>query len=132
MRSVKSRDTKPELIIRKALHRNGFRFRVENKDLPGTPDIKLPKYKTVIFINGCFWHKHICKVKNMPKSNTAYWENKIDRNVSRDKVNCQKLNILGWNVIVVWECALSKPKLKLSIEALIKIIITPRPYAEIS
>ena len=108
MSRIRSKDTKPEIKLRKALFARGFRYRTNDKRLPGTPDIVLPKYGTVIFVNGCFWHHHPdCKIATTPKSNTEFWQNKIKRNRQRDLENYWKLGELGWEVIVVWECELS-------------------------
>ena len=108
MRSVKSSNTKPEIQVRSFLHRRGFRFRLNYKHLPGRPDIVLLKYKTAIFINGCFWHQHKgCKHARKPKSNLDYWEPKLKRNVRRDAQVRKELEQLGWNVLVIWECKLS-------------------------
>ena len=105
MSRIRSKDTKPEKIIRSILHKLGFRFRINRKDLPGKPDIVLPKYKTVIFVHGCFWHQHEgCKYAVMPKSNTNYWKPKLTKNVDRDKLNVKRLNEIGWNVLTIWEC----------------------------
>ncbi len=104
MRKVKSKNTKPELAFRSALHRKGFRFRIHVADLPGKPDIVLPKFKTVIHIRGCFWHGHHCKAGDLPGSNREYWEKKIERNKERDRNNDISLGNLGWRVLVVWEC----------------------------
>ena len=107
MAQVKSEDTTPEKIVRSALHRMGFRFRLHKKDLPGKPDIVLPKFKTVIFVNGCFWHRHPgCKRATMPASNTEYWEKKFSKTIERDAKTKQLLENLGWQVFVVWECEL--------------------------
>ena len=107
MSRIRSTNTKPEEIVRKYLFSHGFRYRKNDKRLPGTPDIVLPKYKTVIFINGCFWHGHNqCKYFVIPKSNTEFWVNKINRNIERDTLNIDKLKSLGWNVITIWECEL--------------------------
>ena len=107
MSRIRSTNTKPEEIVRKYLFSHGFRYRKNDKRLPGTPDIVLPKYKTVIFINGCFWHGHNqCKYFVIPKSNTEFWFNKINRNIERDTLNIDKLKSLGWNVITIWECEL--------------------------
>lgn len=107
MSRIRSKDTKPELALRSALHRMGFRFRVNARQLPGKPDIVLPKYGTVVFVHGCFWHRHEgCKVANTPKSNTEFWEEKFTRNVERDRVSKEKLEASGWRVIIVWECEL--------------------------
>ena len=107
MRKVKSRNTKPEMAIRSALHRRGFRFRLHVADLPGKPDIVLPKFKTVIQVRGCFWHGHSCKAGDLPSSNREYWINKVGRNKERDRDNELRLLNLGWSVIVVWECEIS-------------------------
>ena len=105
MSAIKSRHTKPEIIVRSMLHRLGFRFRLHNKKLPGKPDIILPKYKTVIFVHGCFWHQHKgCKRSTIPKSNTDYWIPKLTGNVKRDIQHKADLKKAGWNVAVVWEC----------------------------
>ena len=105
MSRIRSKNTKPELALRKALFARGFRYRVNDKKLLGKPDIVLPKYKTVIFIHGCFWHGHEdCKYAYIPKTNTKFWIDKITSNAERDKVNAEKLTALGWNVLTVWEC----------------------------
>jgi len=105
MSKIRSKNTKPEMALRKALFARGFRYRVNDTKLPGKPDIVLPKYKTVIFLHGCFWHRHEgCKYAYTPKTNTEFWVEKITSNKERDKLNLQKLTALGWNVITVWEC----------------------------
>lgn len=105
MSKIRSKDTKPEMTLRKALFARGFRYRVNDRNLPGKPDIVLPKYKTAIFVHGCFWHRHEgCKYAYTPKTNTEFWIKKITLNADRDKLNLQKLTALGWNVIIVWEC----------------------------
>lgn len=107
MAAVKGKDTKPEMIVRKYLFSRGLRFRVQVKKLPGKPDIVLPKYKTVIFVNGCFWHGHEgCKYFRLPKSNVEFWKEKIERNIERDRESMQALLDLGWKLIRVWECEL--------------------------
>lgn len=107
MSRIKGTNTKPEEIVRKYLFSKGFRYRKNDKRLPGTPDIVLPKYKTVIFVNGCFWHGHKdCRYFVIPKTNTDFWLNKINTNIERDKRKQEALKELGWNVIVVWECEL--------------------------
>lgn len=109
MAMIKGKNTKPEILVRKYLFSHKIRYRINDKRLPGTPDIVLPKFKTVIFINGCFWHGHTnCKISHIPKTNTEYWANKIDRNKSRDINNKIILTNLGWNVITIWECQLKK------------------------
>lgn len=107
MAAVKGKDTKPEMIVRKYLFSRGLRFRIQVRKLSGTPDIVLPKYKTVIFVNGCFWHGHEgCKYFRLPKSNVEFWSEKIERNIERDRESMQALFDLGWKVIRVWECEL--------------------------
>lgn len=109
MSQVKSKDTSIEIKVRKYLFAQGFRFRKNDKRLPGKPDIVLPKYKTVIFIHGCFWHRHpFCKEASTPATNTDYWQQKFDKNVENDKKHCHDLEELGWRVIVIWECELEK------------------------
>lgn len=108
MSRIRSTNSKPEEIVRKYLFSQGFRYRKNDKRYPGRPDIVLPKYKTAIFINGCFWHKHDCGRFVWPSSNEDYWRAKIQRNIERDKDNASKLRDAGWNVIVVWECELKK------------------------
>src|SRR3546814_11416036 len=107
MSRIRSSNTSPELALRRALHALGFRFRLHRKDLPGKPDIVLPRYRTVVFVHGCFWHRHAgCKVATTPKSNTGFWIEKFDRNVARDSRSRELLETQGWNVIIVWECEL--------------------------
>ena len=108
MSRIRSTNSKPEEIVRKYLFSKGFRYRKNVKKLPGCPDIVLPKYKTVIFVNGCFWHKHDCPRFVWPSSNQEYWKPKILRNVERDKNICRELSSMGWNVITIWECELKK------------------------
>lgn len=109
MSRIRSKDTKPEEIVRKYLFSQGFRYRKNDSRYPGKPDIVLSKYRTVIFVNGCFWHKHDgCKYFVWPKSNVEFWENKISKNVSRDQMNYKLLEEQGWKVLVVWECELKK------------------------
>jgi len=111
MSRIRSKDTKPEMIVRSLLHRMGFRFRLHRKDLPGKPDIVLPKYKIVIFVHGCFWHGHkACKRGNTPKTNRKYWFPKINKNKERDKKHRRKLKKQGWNTVVIWECQCNNRK----------------------
>jgi len=111
MARIRSRDTCPELALRKALHRRGFRFRLKNNGLPGKPDVVLPKYSTAIFVHGCFWHRHPgCKVATTPKSNTPYWIEKFDRNVERDLRVTATLTASGWQVLIAWECELDSAR----------------------
>lgn len=112
MSHIRSKDTKPEVMVRHFLFSRGFRYRLYRKDLPGKPDIALTKYKTVIFINGCFWHGHKdCKYATLPSENHDFWLTKISGNIERDKLNYEKLNKLGWKVIEIWQCEL-KPKFR--------------------
>ena len=131
MAAVKGKDTKPELIVRKYLFSKGLRFRIHVKRLAGSPDIVLPKYKTVIFVDGCFWHGHEgCKYSHLPKSNELFWEQKIRRNKARDIANDYVLQTEGWNVIRIWECEIKKVKdREIILETLYKQIVTlHNPY----
>ena len=107
MSHIRGKNTKPEILVRKELHARGFRFRLHNKKLPGSPDVVLPKYGVAIMVNGCFWHGHKgCRYATKPKSNVEFWEAKIDRNRHRDEVTEAHLHALGWHVITIWECEL--------------------------
>jgi len=109
MSKVHSKDTKPEMLVRRHLHALGFRYRLHSSKLPGHPDIVLPKWHTVIFINGCFWHRHEgCKQATMPKSNIEFWQAKFNKNVDRDRKSHDALEAAGWHVIVLWECEIKK------------------------
>jgi DNA mismatch endonuclease (patch repair protein) len=109
MSLIRSKETKPEVFVRSVLHQLGFRFRKNVKNLPGKPDIVLPKYKTVIFVHGCFWHQHEgCRRATIPKSNIDYWKPKLIGNVARDASHRASLEALGWNVAVIWECETKK------------------------
>ena len=105
MRAVKRRDTTPEMAVRRFLHSRGFRFRVDDRRLPGSPDVVLKKFGTVVFVHGCFWHRHLdCRKASTPKSRAEFWTEKFVRNVARDAANERRLKEAGWEVIVVWEC----------------------------
>lgn len=111
MSKIKSKDTSIEIMVRKWLFSRGFRYRKNDKRLPGKPDVVLPKYRTVVFVQGCFWHGHgICNYSHIPKSNVEFWEEKINRNKERDRKNYDMLKNLGWKVITVWECELKKSR----------------------
>jgi DNA mismatch endonuclease, patch repair protein len=114
MRAVRSTDTRPELLVRKIIHRLGYRFRLHRKDLAGTPDIVFPARRKLIFVHGCFWHGHTCKRgARLPKTNRVYWTKKIRRNTARDEEHLLRLKASGWRVMTIWECAL-KNKVSLS------------------
>jgi len=114
MSAIKSKNTKPEITVRKLLHSMGYRFRLHRKDLPGSPDIVLPKYKTVIFVHGCFWHRHEnCKYATTPKTRKEFWEKKFRENINRDNLNQANLSLKGWKIIIIWECQLKGDKKKL-------------------
>ena len=119
MAAVRSKDTKPEMVVRKYLWSRGFRYRVNNPRLPGHPDIVLRKYRTCIFVNGCFWHGHEgCKYFRMPKTNTEFWERKISRNRERDREEQKLLARMGWHCITVWECELKGERREKTLESL--------------
>ena len=117
MAAIRSASTKPERRLRHALWHQGFRYRINDKTLPGRPDIVLPKYRTVIFVHGCFWHGHKdCKYYSVPKTNTEFWMAKVARNQERDQEVWRKLEAKGWSVIIVWECQLNKANLEETID----------------
>lgn len=118
MQQIKSKNTKPEEIVRKYLFSKGFRYRKNVTTLPGKPDIVLPKYRTAVFVNGCFWHHHDCPRFHWPTSNTDYWIPKIKRNEERDVENRKKLEEAGWKVLTVWECELKKAVREQTLEQL--------------
>ena len=125
MSRIKGKDTSIEVQVRSWLFSIGFRFRKNDKRYPGKPDIVLPKYKTVIFINGCFWHRHEgCKYATTPKTNRDYWEKKFERNVTNDRLHQQQLEDMGWQVIVLWECELLNNKIENTLESLERKILT--------
>ena len=111
MSKIRSKDTEPELLTRAFLHSEGFRFRLHKKDLPGKPDIVLPKYKSAIYVNGCFWHRPFyerCGNSRLPKTNKDFWRNKLSENVDRDRSNLKRLESKGWNGLTLWECEIKK------------------------
>ena len=122
MSHIRSKNSKPEEIVRKYLFSQGFRYRKNDKRLPGKPDIVLPKYKTVIFVNGCFWHKHDCNRFVWPTSNEDYWRPKILGNVARDQRNYEQLREMGWKVLVVWECELKNETKEEALDALVAML----------
>ena len=111
MSRVKGRDTTPELAVRSIIHRHGYRFRLHRKDLPGCPDIVLPRHRKIVFVHGCFWHGHKgCGKSSRPATNRKFWNTKIDGNIARDKKAVGRLRRSGWSVLVVWECELRDPQ----------------------
>ena len=119
MSRIKGKDTKPEMLVRRFLHAQGFRYRLHVKDLPGKPDIVLPKYKTVIFIHGCFWHGHEdCKYYVVPKTRTEWWLNKINSNIANDKKVAKILKQEGWKIITLWGCQLKQDKINTTLARL--------------
>ena len=122
MSHIRSTNSKPEEIVRKYLFSKGFRYRKNGRALPGCPDIVLPKYHTVVFVNGCFWHKHDCGRCVCPSSNIEYWIPKINRNVERDEENNKKLTGMGWKVLIIWECELKKNVREKQLARLVKEI----------
>lgn len=109
MSGIRGKDTKPEIVLRRGMHRRGFRFRLHGSHLPGKPDLIFPKYRAVLFAHGCFWHGHECRLFKWPKSREEFWRQKISGNKLRDEANVQRLRESGWRVLTVWECALKGP-----------------------
>ncbi|MDD4011956.1 MAG: DNA mismatch endonuclease Vsr [Sphaerochaetaceae bacterium] len=127
MSHIRGKDTKPEMLVRRYLFSRGFRYRVNDKRYPGHPDIVLPRYRTVIFVNGCFWHSHEgCKLASRPSSNTDYWDAKLKRNKENDAKAARSLEDLGFNVIVIWECQLSKSSFQQAMDDLETRIKSPK------
>lgn len=120
MAGIKARNTQPEKLLRSWLHQSGFRFRIHVTNLPGKPDIVLPKYKTVILVHGCFWHGHGCSLFKWPETRKEFWREKIESNCKRDAKNILELKKLGWRVAIIWECELSKNKNNYDLKKLIK------------
>lgn len=110
MSGIRGKNTRPEIMVRQALHKAGFRFRLHRKDLPGKPDLVLPKYQAAIFVHGCFWHGHDCRYFKIPKTRTDFWMAKIASNSSRDQRDIEALRKLGWRVMIVWECEIRDRK----------------------
>lgn len=123
MSRIKGKNTKPEMLVRKFLHANGYRYKLHDKKLPGKPDIVLPKYRTIIFVHGCFWHGHAnCKYFVVPKTRTKWWTDKINGNKANDEKAVKALKKEGWKVIIVWECKLKPAKLEKILNSLLKKI----------
>ena len=128
MSRIRNKNTKPEELVRKYLFSQGFRYRKNDTRFPGKPDIVLPKYKTVIFVNGCFWHAHEgCKYFVWPKNNADFWKNKITGNIQRDLHNRQLLTDQGWNIITIWECELKKSALQATLD---RLVVTLRSFKQ--
>lgn len=123
MSKIRGKDTKPEILLRKRLFQLGFRYRINDKKLPGKPDIVLRKYNTIIFVNGCFWHGHKgCRYFVVPKTRTQFWTEKINGNISRDNSNILQLESSGWQVLTVWECELKKGRVEQTLEQVVNSI----------
>ena len=123
MSRIKGKDTKPEMLVRRFLHAHGYRYKLHDKNLPGKPDIVLPKYNTVIFVHGCFWHGHKnCKYFVVPKTRTEWWLNKINNNIANDKKHLTALRKAGWKIITLWECQLKPKKIDKTFNTLISAI----------
>ncbi|MEB0075833.1 DNA mismatch endonuclease Vsr [Pseudomonas sp. CCI3.2] len=134
MSGIRATNTNPELLIRKALHAKGFRFRIHVKHLPGKPDLLLPKYKAALFIHGCFWHGHACRYFKVPKTRTDFWLEKIGKNQIRDNRQVEALSALGWRVLIVWECAvrsMKKEKSPLLVDLIASWLINGSKYLQI-
>lgn len=128
MSRIRGRDTSPELLVRSLLHRHGFRFRLHASNLPGRPDVVLPKYRTVVFVNGCFWHNHTgCKRAKLPRTGRVFWKAKIEGNRRRDRLVTNQLRQLGWRVVVVWQCELSAGKAPTQLTELLEVRRGPSP-----
>lgn len=127
MSQVKGKDTKPEMLVRQYLHAQGLRYRLHDKSLPGKPDLVLPKYKTIVFVHGCFWHKHEgCPKAAMPKTRTEWWQEKIGRNVVNDERQQRELASKGWKVLTVWECGLKSTLREGTLRQLVAQITEPK------
>jgi DNA mismatch endonuclease (patch repair protein) len=132
MRGIRSKDTKPELMVRRYLHAQGYRFRIHPKNVPGKPDVVLPKYRAAIFVHGCFWHRHKnCRLAYNPKSRTEFWQTKFDQNVARDNAAVSRLLETGWRIMIVWECALRDSELReTGLESIAEWIQSGQPQSE--
>jgi DNA mismatch endonuclease (patch repair protein) len=130
MSKIRSKNTKPEMAVRKALFAKGYRYRINYKKLPGKPDIAFPKYKTAIFVHGCFWHGHKdCKDSHIPKTNTDFWTKKINRNKERDRNNTIQILSMGWKVLTIWDCEIQqKGNIESLIQKIADLLLEPIPY----
>ena len=125
MSRIRSQNTKPELQLRKALHSKGFRYRLHDKKLPGSPDLVFPKHKAAIFVHGCFWHRHGCKQTTTPATREDFWKAKFKANVERDGKNIKEIEAAGWRVMIVWECELKKAEENDLFEKIQKFLLYP-------
>ena len=133
MSRIGSKDTKPELVVRRGLHAQGFRYRLHNRELPGKPDIVFFRYRAVIFVHGCFWHAHEnCKFFTLPKSNAAFWQEKLYSNRDRDQISIRRFKERGWRVMIVWECATRKLSSDRVIDAISKWLLSDQSFSELS
>jgi len=124
MSKIRYKNTRPEIFLRSLLFKEGFRFRIHVKMLPGKPDIVLKKHNTAIFVHGCFWHFHKdCRDGRIPNTNSKFWKEKLSKNIQRDELHIETLKNLGWNIIVVWECELNKPSLLATLKRIKKVIL---------
>lgn len=123
MSGIKGKNTKPELIVRKALHARGFRYRLHDRKVPGKPDMVFPKWNAVIFVNGCFWHGHDCHLHKLPSTRTEFWKEKIERNRQRDDTVLRMLRDTGWRVLTIWECAL-RGREKIGLDAVVDRVVS--------
>lgn len=134
MSGIQGKNTSPEMLIRKALHARGFRFRIHAKHLPGKPDLLLPKYKAAVFIHGCFWHGHACRYFKIPQTRPEFWLDKIGKNQTRDGLQENALKTMGWRVLVVWECAvrsMKKEKSPVLVDLMASWLINGSEYLQI-
>lgn len=132
MSRIGSKDTKPELVVRRGLHAQGYRYRLHNRKLPGKPDIVFSKYRAVIFVHGCFWHAHEnCKYFRLPKSNAAFWQEKLRGNRDRDQISLRRLKESGWRVMIVWECATRKLPTDRVIDTISNWLLSDRSFFEL-
>lgn len=132
MKAVTGKNTKPEMFVRSLLHKSGFRFSLHKKGLPGSPDLCMPKYKTLIFINGCFWHQHKgCKKAALPKTNVDFWTEKLRKNLQRDHLQYEELEKMGWKVLVIWSCICQQKNSIQILEKVRKFLTGNEKYSEI-
>lgn len=132
MKAVAGKNTKPEMFVRSLLHKSGFRFSLHKKGLPGSPDLCMSKYKTVIFINGCFWHQHKgCKKAALPKTNVDFWSEKLGKNLQRDQLQYEELEKMGWRVLVIWGCICQQKNATQILEKVRKFLTGNEKYSEI-